>query len=145
MNRFPPPTELLPHAGRAILIDAVLEDSPTHTLAAAEITATHPYFEPGRGVPVWVGMEMMAQAVAAHGGLLNHTHGQPPRRGMLLGTRRYAGRVPYFTPGMRLHILARLAFGEPGGGMAAFDCRIDSADTLLVEASLTIIEETGDA
>ena len=56
----------------------------------------NPYFVPGLGVPVWVGIELMAQAIAAHAGLGARREQKPPRAGMLLGTRRFEASAAYF-------------------------------------------------
>lgn len=137
---FPHPAELLPHSGRAVLIDEILADDDDGIVAAAVITATHPFFVAGRGVPVWVGIELMAQAIAAHSGLLGRRTQRSPRRGMLLGTRRYQGHTPWFVEGARLSIHAAATFGQEGG-MAACACRIESDGRLLAEATIIIIEE----
>lgn len=142
MSAWPPLAELLPHAGPAILIDEVVENRPDNIIVAATVAADSPWFVPGHGIPVWVGIEMMAQAAAAHGSLEARRKGGGPRRGMLLGTRHYDGRVAWFAEGSRLLIHAEQAFGRLGGGMAACDCRIECAGILLVTATLIIVEET---
>lgn len=140
---FPLPSELLPHSGPAVLIDEVVADSPDKTTVIANITDAHPYFVAGCGVPVWVGMEMMAQTVAVHGGLLGHSDARRSGRGMLLGTRHYDGRVPWFPEGSRLVIHGEHTFGREGGGLAACDCRIEHDGRLLARATLVILEEIG--
>ena len=47
------------------------------------------FFEPPHGVPGYVGLEYIAQTIAAHGGLRARAVGEPVRIGFLLGTRRY--------------------------------------------------------
>lgn len=143
MPSFPPPAELLPHTGRAVLIDAIVENTETHVAASATITSAHPYFVVGHGVPAWVGIEIMAQAIAAHAGLIGHESGaHAPRNGMLVGTRCYDGRVAWFAEGEQLVIRAVRSFGQKGG-MAACHCRIESAGRVLAEATILILEETG--
>ncbi|MGB9430283.1 MAG: 3-hydroxylacyl-ACP dehydratase [Gammaproteobacteria bacterium] len=136
---FPPVAELLPHRGRAVLIDEVLEDSKDSTLVAAHITRAHPFFVAGLGVPAWVGIELMAQAIAAHAGLDGRRAQQPPRAGMLLGTRRYQTETAYFREGARLEILAQREFGD-SGGLAACACRIACDGQTLTRATLIIVE-----
>lgn len=140
MSGFPPIAELLPHAGRAVLLDAVLANGADSITALALIDAAHPWFVPGRGVPVWVGMEMMAQAAAAHGSLNARARGLGPRRGMLLGTRDYRGTLAWFSAGMRLQVHAARALGD-SGGMSACDCRIEHEGHVLATATLIIFEE----
>lgn len=136
---FPPVAEILPHAGPAVLIDAVLMNTPDRICAAAYITREHPYFVADLGVPSWVGIEMMAQTVAAHAGLTGRAEGRAPRAGMLLGTRRYRAETGHFPEGARLEIEADREFGDVGG-VAACACRIRCDGQILVEATITIIE-----
>lgn len=139
---FPPPAQLVPHAGPAILIDRIVEDTAAHAVASATITAAHPYFVAGHGVPAWIGIELMAQVIAAHAALDGgNGDDAAPRRGMLLGTRRYHARVAWFAEGTQLAIRAERAFGH-GGGMAACDCRIEADGRVLAEATIIILEET---
>lgn len=138
-DAFPSVNELLPHAGAAVLIDAVLMNAPDRIRAAAHITREHPYYVADQGVPTWVGIEMMAQTVAAHAGLTGRAEGRAPRAGMLLGTRRYRAEISHFPEGARLEIEADREFGDVGG-VAACACRIRCDERIVVEATITIIE-----
>jgi 3-oxoacyl-[acyl-carrier-protein] synthase I len=140
MQAYPPIAELLPHAGPAVLLDAVLEQRPDALRARVRIGPQHPYFEPGRGVPVWVGIELMAQAIAAHAGFTARRSQDPPKRGMLLGTRRYETRVAYFAEGSELEVAVRREFGEDAGGVAACVCRIRSGGRELASATVIVVQ-----
>lgn len=136
---FPSAAELLPHQGRAVLIDEVLADSENSIRVTACITSEHPFFVTGHGVPSWVGIELMAQAIAAHAGISARRSQQPPRVGMLLGTRRYHTGTLYFSDGARLEIVAQREFGD-SGGIAACACTILCEGQTLAMARLIIIE-----
>lgn len=138
---FPTPAQLLPHTGRAIWIDAIVNNTAAGITATTTITPAHPCFVAGRGVPAWAGIEMMAQAFAAHASLshADDQHGTP-RRGMLLGTRRYRSHVAWFVDGAQLIIHAARSFGHDGG-MAACDCRIEGDGEILAESTIIILEE----
>lgn len=138
---YPEPAELLPHTGRAVLLDEIIDDTGEHIVAGATITAAHPFFVDGHGVPAWVGIELMAQAIATHSGLLGQRTQRAPRRGMLLGTRRYRSHVPWFADGAHLDVHAAVTFGQEGSSMAACACRIDSDGQTLAEATIIIVEE----
>lgn len=138
---YPEPAELLPHTGRAVLLDEIVDDTGDNIVAAATITAAHPFFVAGHGVPAWVGIELMAQAIAAHSGLLGQRTQRAPRRGMLLGTRRYRSHAPWFAEGTHLDVHAEVTFGQEGSSMAACACRIDSDGRTLAEATIIIVEE----
>lgn len=137
---FPPLTQLLPHTGRAVLLDEIVHDSDDAIEVAVLVTANHPFFVAGHGVPVWVGIELMAQAIAAHAGLAGLGGGRGPRRGMLLGTRHFQGHVPWFAEGARLRIHAHREFGNDGG-LAACECHIECDGEMLAEATIVIVEE----
>jgi len=131
--------ELLPHQGRAVLIDEVLLDTENSIRVTARITSEHPFFVTDHGVPSWVGIELMAQAIAAHAGMSARRSQQPPRVGMLLGTRRYHTGTLYFRDGARLEILAKREYGD-ADGIAACACTIMCDGRTLAQATLIIIE-----
>jgi len=137
---LPPVAELLPHSGRAMLLDAVLEETPHGVVVSASVDRRHPYYsaECG-GVPNWVGIELMAQAIAAHAGLLGLRDGHAPYVGYLLGTRRYRAEVTAFVPGKPLRIAVERLYLEPSG-LGAYDCSITSEGRLLVQASVTVFQ-----
>ena len=136
---YPPTSELLPHRDRAVLIDTVLEDSTDSIRVRARVRADNPYFVPGRGLPAWVGIELMAQAIAAHAGLGARREQKPPRAGMLLGTRRYEATAPYFPEGAELEVRADRDFGDDGG-LAACACTILCGGEVMVKATIIIVE-----
>ncbi|MFN2425175.1 MAG: hypothetical protein ABR587_01865 [Candidatus Binatia bacterium] len=135
---FPPVTELLPHRGRAVLLERVL----AHDRAATECsvdTSNHTLFhDPDGGVPATVGLEYMAQTIAAHGGLRDRESGREARPGFFLGTRRLTFAVARFQPGQQLVVTARHLRGETG--MLAFDCSIRAAGSAepMVSGILTV-------
>ena len=140
MNQaFPPIRELLPHRGTAILIDEVLSESADSVCVAANIRRNHPYFMEGRGVPGWVAIELMAQAIAAHAGLVNRRANTGPRIGMLLGVRSFRTETRYFHEGQRLEITANRNFGD-GGDIAACTCTIQCRGEIIAHGSLIIMQ-----
>lgn len=136
---FPPLTKLLPHTGRAVLINEIVSDVDSTIRVRAHITPEHPFFVAGHGVPVWTGIEMMAQAIAVHAGLSGMRAGRGPRRGMLLGTRCFQAHTPWFEDGSAIVITATSAFGQEGG-IAACDCTIEDKTGIMAEATIIIIE-----
>lgn len=85
-TRLPPIAELVPHEPPMLLVDELVEWSPERARVRARVRAGNPFVEAGRA-PALVLLEIMAQAVAAAGGMLQHQRGKPARRGFLLGTR----------------------------------------------------------
>jgi predicted hotdog family 3-hydroxylacyl-ACP dehydratase len=137
---LPPLAKLVPHTGQAVLLDEVLEETAQGITAAVRIVRSHPFYsEALGGVPTWVGIELMAQAIAAHAGLIGLREHKQPRAGYLLGTRRYRPTVPAFPEGMRLTIRVKRLYLEDSG-LAAYDCSIQDGDTLLIQATLTVYQ-----
>jgi predicted hotdog family 3-hydroxylacyl-ACP dehydratase len=79
--------ELLPHDGNMVLLDGVV-DYDQESLVAEVVVRDDGLFGDGKTIPAWIGIEYMAQTVAAHGGMMCHLVGKPINLGFLLGTLR---------------------------------------------------------
>ena len=96
-------------------------------------------FADADGVPSWVGIEYMAQAVAAWSGARARAGGGSPRIGYLLGSRRYEATVATFAIGAELQVSAQCELlGDNGLGM--FDCRIAQDGRVLASGRLSVFE-----
>lgn len=80
-------------------------------------------FSDERGVPAWIGLEYMAQTIAAYAGLQERLVGKPPKIGFLLGTRNYSTNADYFVPGQTLTIRAEVEM-VGANGLNVFNCEI---------------------
>ena len=78
-------------------------------------------FRDGGRVGAWVGIEVMAQCIAAHAGMLAHRRGETPRVGFLLGSRRVEIHQPWMQG--TLGVRASRNWGEVSG-LVAFDCEV---------------------
>lgn len=124
-----PVAELLPHRAPMVLIDRVLDAGADFLVAEVRIEPGIPFFEDGPGVPSWVGIEYMGQAIAALGGLRARRAGGPPCSGLLVGCRRYTSTVAAFAPGRRLEVEVKET--ETGArSMSSFDGVIRDTDVL---------------
>jgi predicted hotdog family 3-hydroxylacyl-ACP dehydratase len=122
-----PVSELLPHGPEMTVIDRLTDYDATKSIAVVVITPQSAFFEK-TGVPGWVGIEYMAQTVAAHVGFEARLRGEPPAIGFLLGTRDYETKVAEFSLGSTLMISV-----EPllmGSGVGAFNCSIQANSVL---------------
>ncbi|SFU77615.1 ApeP family dehydratase [Pseudoduganella namucuonensis] len=131
---------LLPHAGPMVLLDRVIEAADDTLCAEVRIHQDSMFYADG-GVGSWVGVEYMAQAVAAHAGYLAHRKGNAVKPGFLLGSRRYGTTRPLFALGALLRVRVRQQLrGE--NGLAAFECSVeDAADGAeLASAMLTVFQ-----
>lgn len=126
MSAFPPIQELVPHADGMLLIDRVVWAEGKSIRSETTIRADSIFFQPARGVPAYVGFELMAQTISAYDGLRRRAGGEKPAIGFLLGCRKYATARPFFADGETVTIEATSLLGDEG--MASFDCRILDAN-----------------
>lgn len=119
---------LLPHSRDMILIGdpaTVDGDCAEATVRIGEDTM---FYQPGKGVPAWVGIEYMAQTVALHAGVESRHASEAIRIGMLLGSRRYTVKVSWFRIGLVLQVRGTKVWRDER--MAVFDCTIDAGERL---------------
>ena len=114
--------ELVPHSGDMSLLDELLEVAE-ETLSARLTVRDDGIFSRDRSVPAYVGIEYMAQAVAAFSGYHAREAGKPVELGFLLGTRRFTTNVATFPCRARLHIAVERLL-QADNGMATFECRL---------------------
>lgn len=135
---FPPVRALLPQAGSMVLLDEVLEAGEGWLVARVRIRPDLAFVR-AAGMPAWIGLELMAQAVAALGGLRARARVEPPRAGLLLGTRCYEAHVPVFAMDSVLDVRVEEAL-RADNGMQSFACRILAGDRLCAEARINVYE-----
>ncbi|MCC7643768.1 MULTISPECIES: hotdog family protein [unclassified Janthinobacterium] len=137
---FPDIRELVPHSGAMVLLDRVLSADAENLCAEVAIHAGSVFYDaPSAGVGSWVGIEYMAQAIAAHAGYLARLAGAPVKIGFLLGARRYEAQLPLFVNGSVLQVHVQQALqGE--NGLGAFECRIEMAGAVLAQATITVFQ-----
>ncbi len=128
----------VPHRGAMSLL-ATVEHCDDQTILARVVVPAQGLFAGDGGVPAWVGIEYMAQAVAAWSGARARGDGGSPRIGFLLGSRRYEAAVSSFEAGSVLQVFAQCELmGSNGLGM--FDCRITQDDRVLASGRLSVFE-----
>jgi len=131
-----PIAAVLPHAGEMILLDTI-EEVEAERIVCTRTLRTNGLFQDADGsLPAWMGVELMAQSIAAWAGCRARADQQPVQLGFLLGTRHYACNVEAFPPGTRLRIEAERSFHDEHG-MGVFSCRID-APCIHAEARLNV-------
>ncbi len=130
-----PIEQVLPHAGEMILLDAV-ERYDDESIVCRRRVPAGGVLQQADGLPGWMGIELMAQAIAAWAGCHARAAGQPIRLGFLLGSRQYQCDVDVFPVGSELRIEAVRSFHDEHG-MGVFACRID-APGMHAEARLNV-------
>lgn len=134
---------LIPHRGAMRLLDRVLEVGDEHVLAEVDVPFDGLFVRDG-AVPSWIGIEYMAQAVAAWAGARARQRGGEPHAGLLLGTRRYEVQCEGFPSGKRLRVQARCEL-IGANGLGQFDCRITMDGSELALARISVLDPPGGA
>ncbi|PWB37270.1 3-hydroxylacyl-ACP dehydratase [Pseudomonas sp. NDM] len=118
-----PLAELLPHAGDMILIDAIERFDDEQIFTRLTVKPDGLFNLPDGSLPAWVGVELMAQSVAAFAGCHARQKGNPVELGFLLGTRKFECNVEAFAPGSELTVHGIRSL-EDDNGMGVFECHI---------------------
>ena len=138
MTEYPPIVELVPHRPPMLLLDRVLSYDGERVVCETVLGPDSPFAEQGE-VPAVVGIEYMAQTIAAGAGLSARDKGdQAGRMGFLLGCRNLSITVDSFQVGDRLTIEARRTWGE--NQIGSFACKVQRGDEVLVEGALTVFQ-----
>ena len=119
-----PVAELLPHAGDMVLLDAVEMFDAESIETRLEVKPSGLLNLPDGSLPAWVGIEIMAQTVAAFAGCHARQAGLPVALGFLLGTRSFQCNVEHFPAGSLLRIRAIRSL-QDDNGMGVFECHLD--------------------
>jgi predicted hotdog family 3-hydroxylacyl-ACP dehydratase len=141
MNIPVPVENVVPHKGAMCLLRNVISHCAEETVCDVLISRDSMFFS-NEGVGSWVGLEYMAQAVAAHAGMSSLKDGSVPRIGFLLGSRKVNLEVPYFECGSTLRIKVQPIWGE--GELFSFRCEIQKQGepTLVARAELNVFRPT---
>lgn len=129
--------ELLPHTGRMRLVDELLgfEDGTIRLRLTVRNDGLFNDDALGGRIGAWVGIEYMAQAVAAHIGWSQRDLGESKRTGFLLGSRLFESNVEAFEPGAVLTISAKSLL-KSDEGLGVYECAIEGENGLRVTAKI---------
>lgn len=118
-----PLAELLPHAGDMILIDKIIRFDEEKIYTCLTVKPDGLFSLPDGSLPAWVGVELMAQSVAAFAGCHARRKGNQVELGFLLGTRKFECNVEAFPAGSELTVHGIRSL-EDDNGMGVFECHI---------------------
>ncbi len=131
-------SELVPQRGDMILIDEIIEYDDKSLLACVTITNRSLFVDDNKGVPVWIGIEYMAQAVAAWVGIQAKKDNNPViKKGLLVGTRKYIAHQSHFSIGS--HLLINIQEEYNDNTLGVFKCGIKEHQ-LIAEAHLKVYQ-----
>ena len=115
-------TRILPHKQPMIFLDDIFEvDIENNKLSSVfKVYPGKVFFEAGKGINSLTGIEFMAQTIGAYAYFKNKC--AEPKPGLLLGTRLYNNKIPYFKEGEEYKVTVHEIFTD--NQIAVFDCLI---------------------
>lgn len=130
--------ELVPHSGKMSLLSAIV-DHGEGWLQAEVLISKESMFAEARGVPAWIGLEYMAQAIAAYSGLQERLQGGSPKIGFLLGSRKYLCNAERFAIGQKLVITVSPEL-EGSNGLNVFNAELQGDDGVSASAVVNVFQ-----
>jgi predicted hotdog family 3-hydroxylacyl-ACP dehydratase len=122
-----------------LLLDSVVDIGAD--FACCEWTSgTSPFVGDEPGVPMYVGIETMAQCIAVHAGARAKLKGLGPPLGFLLGTRHFRCSVSHFEPG-QTYLAECKELVRDSQGMGSFACEIRLNGQCVASANLAVLEQ----
>lgn len=113
---------LLPHSGTMILLDRFVA-ADEERLCAEVVIRPDSLFSGVDGVGSWIGIEYMAQSIAAFAGYKTRLSRESVKVGFLLGTRHFHANCTWFRAGAVLWILVKRLM-QAENGLGSFECAI---------------------
>ncbi|MBB1437868.1 hotdog family protein [Shewanella sp. SG41-4] len=130
----------IPHRAPMILIDNILEHRLDCLITETHISPKSAYFDAKLdGVPNYVGIEYMAQSIAALAGVEALLCDEAILVGFLLGTRKLQMHIDTFTLGESYRTQVTRLYQEESG-LAVFDCQIYHHQTLVATANVNVFQ-----
>lgn len=122
-----------------LLLERITASDGPAIEAGATVRPAAWYLDERGAMPAWVGIELMAQAVAAQVGLKARLEGNRPKPGVLLGSREFRASFASVRPGTRLRIAARQVLLDESG-FGAFDCKVFAGAEEFCAATLKVYQ-----
>ena len=130
--------QLLPHKGDMVLIDRMVEEGDGYGTAQVKVDAASKFFEEEiNGIRAFIGLEWMAQTIAAVAGIEALKNNRPVQVGFLLGSRKYAPSKNVFALDEEYIIRVEQIYREDNG-LGSFQCTIHQGDVLIADSKLNV-------
>jgi len=130
--------KLLPHSGDMVLIDQMIDYGDDYGVSKVKVDADSKFFEDNiGGIHAAIGLEWMAQTIAAIAGIEALQNNRPVQVGFLLGSRKYEPSKSVFKLCEEYVIHVKQLYREENG-LGAFQCTIHQGDALIADAKLNV-------
>ncbi|MEI6895094.1 MAG: 3-hydroxylacyl-ACP dehydratase [Colwellia sp.] len=139
--------EVIKHRKPMRLVDELLSFDESSASVLVHINTDSEFYQAEQqGVPSYIGIEYMAQCIAAKAGANELASGGALKLGFLLGTRKYTPNVTYFSCGDTLRVSATRLL-EDATGLSVFECTIvldtqagNQVDKVLAQAKINVFQ-----
>jgi predicted hotdog family 3-hydroxylacyl-ACP dehydratase len=121
-----------------VLVDRLVEVGDNHVVAEVIVRDDGLFSDDDGMVPAWLGLEYMAQTVAAYSGYYRRCRGEPVGLGFLLGTRYYHCSVDRFRCNMVLEVRAEKIL-DAANDMSVFACKLRGDGGVVAESTLNVL------
>lgn len=140
--------DIIKHRKPMRLIDKLISFDENSACVLVNISEASEFYQAKlQGVPSYIGIEYMAQCIAAQAGANELAADGNIKLGFLLGTRKYKPNTVCFPNGKTLQVsVTRLM--EDAAGLSVFDCSIVSNDqkaTILAQAKINVFQPENSA
>ena len=140
--------EVIKHRKPMRLVDELVSFDENSACVLVNINEESEFYQAEQhGVPSYVGIEYMAQCIAAKAGANELGSGGALKLGFLLGTRKYKPNVAYFPSGETLQVRATRLI-EDAAGLSVFDCTIvanNQVEKVLAQAKINVFQPENSA
>ena len=135
--------QVIKHRKPMRLVDELISFDEDSACVLVKINEESEFYQAERrGVPSYIGIEYMAQCIAAQAGANELACGGDIRLGFLLGTRKYKPNCAFFTCGETLQVTATLLMAD-AAGLSVFDCKIvakNQQEIILAQAKINVYQ-----
>lgn len=135
----PPIAELVPHSGPMILLDRLVEPLEDGCVCERTIGSSGLLIEE-QGLPAYVGIELMAQSIAAYSGYTAWRQDQPVQLGFLIAVPAWKTECDHFPSGRTLRIHVRREWGDDQLLRFAGEIRDAETEKLLQTAAINVYQ-----
>ncbi len=137
MNKYPINT-LISHREPMILIGGLDDFNDESATCWLDIDEHSAFYQTDKsGVPAYIGIEYMAQSIAAFAGAKALEQGKAVQIGFLLGSRKYQQRQNYFDKGSHLKVKIVELHKEPSG-LGVYSCEILNQEDIIATAQVNV-------
>lgn len=133
--------DILPHKGEIILIDNIVAvDLEKRTLTSNILINKNSIFfdKETNEVPIWIGIEYMAQSIGAFSGIYAQGQSEAAKIGFVIGARNYECFATGFADKECFEIEVKELFFD--SNLGSFECIISNKKKIIAKAILNVFQ-----